>query len=413
MPLDIGKTERILNNILTNAFTLSADHGILTISIKLYPVKHEYESEFENRNQIKYNEYATIEICLKDKTLSEEHVNAIFQPFYHIRESALYTGIGLSLANELAQLQYGSLTATNNDGKDFNFTLQLPVIDSVENLKEIKNEDIHLQHFAQSKPDVTEAVSTVANKSLLSNQVEIQTYETILIIEDNEQIVYLLKTTFESNFNVITAENGKEGVELALKEIPDLIISDIMMPIMEGTQVCSILKKDLRTSHIPIILLTAKTGEKNKIDGYKLGADDYIYKPFSILEIETRVENLLQSRKELRDKFLTEFSVDKKSDVANNNPDQIFLDKAIKIIHANIDRSDFGTQEFVNEVGLSRSVVHNKFKKTTNLSTSEFINTVKIKKAAILLANYKELSVSEVAYKVGFNDPTYFGKSFK
>ncbi|MCG8701292.1 MAG: response regulator, partial [Bacteroidales bacterium] len=262
-------------------------------------------------------------------------------------------------------------------------------------------EEIVAQHEVQLKKG-----------DVVSDNFEANVRDKLLIIEDNKYIVILLAEELGDKYQVMYAMNGRDGLALAQRELPDLIISDIMMPEMEGTDVCKLLKSDMRTSHIPIVLLTSKVGEEHKIKGLALGADDYIYKPFNIEEVKVRVANLLKSRIELRERFATQFQKAEELHVPNESPDEKFLNKAINLVLKNLDNTEFGVGELVTEMGVSRSVVHNKIKSLTNQSTSEFIASIRMKKAAILLLE-KDKTVAEIADMTGYNDATYFGKTFK
>jgi YesN/AraC family two-component response regulator len=233
----------------------------------------------------------------------------------------------------------------------------------------------------------------------------------ILIVEDEADIRSFILEYFELNYQIIEASNGKEGLEMAIRNNPEIIITDVIMPLMDGVEMCQKLKEDIRTSHIPIILLTARSSVENKIEGLETGADAYIEKPFSIDLLEAQVNNLLENRKKLRDKFSQELIL-KPSDITITSVDAIFVQKAMDIVDKHISDPDFGSEEFCKEIGMSRSQLHRKLKALTSQPASEFIRTLRLKRAANLLKD-SQLSVEEISFRVGFNSPAYFTKCFK
>ncbi len=205
--------------------------------------------------------------------------------------------------------------------------------------------------------------------------------------------------------------NGKDGLEKAFTNIPDLIISDVLMPEMNGIELCEKLKTDERTSHIPVILLTSRSSTENKVEGIETGADDYITKPFSVAELQARINNLIIQRKNLRKRYRKEFIFDAK-DIAVTSADEKFLNKAFKIIDEHISDYKFSVEEFAKEIGLSRMQLHRKIHALTDQSANELIRSFRLKKSVRLLAR-KSGNISEVAYEVGFNNPSYFASCFK
>ena len=220
-----------------------------------------------------------------------------------------------------------------------------------------------------------------------------------------------LKTVFEISFKVLTAVNGKIGLELAQSQLPDIIISDLMMPIMDGLQMCRTLKTDINTSHIPVIILTAKSGLENEKIGLETGADEFVLKPFNIEVLQLRVENIVRTKAQWIKKFSNEKSTQSWKELSNKI-DQDFLQKAVKIIKNNIDNPNFSVETFSREIGMSRSSLFNKIKSITGKSTSEFIRNIRLKRAVKLLKS-GTYSITEVVYLSGFMDPKYFRTCFK
>ena len=233
----------------------------------------------------------------------------------------------------------------------------------------------------------------------------------LLIVDDDGELREFIKTNFSTDYIVIEAENGEEGFRMALKNNPDIIISDIMMPVMDGIELCRKLKSDIKTSHIPIILLTAKADVESRIEGLDTGADAYIAKPFTIRLIEAHIHNIIETRKVLRKKFSKELVL-QPSEIAITSPDKDFLQKAINTVEVHMSDTEFSVDSFNKEIGMSRSRMHRKIKALTAQSTSEFIRTIRLKRAASLLEK-SQLSVEEISYAVGFNSTAYFTKCFK
>ncbi|MDP2364844.1 MAG: response regulator, partial [Ignavibacteria bacterium] len=233
----------------------------------------------------------------------------------------------------------------------------------------------------------------------------------ILIVEDSEDVRIYLNEILKDIYHIMTAENGEKGLLTALEKLPDLIISDVMMPRMNGIEFCKKIKSDWKTSHIPVILLTARASSESKIEGLETGADDYITKPFSFTELSVRIKNLLEQRKLLREKFGKDVKY-KPENITPNKADQEFLERAIAIVDKNISEPEFDSEKFANEIFLSRSQLHRKIQSITGQSTGEFIRTIRLKKAAGFILE-KEFSLTQIAFEVGFNSPSHFTKAFK
>lgn len=233
----------------------------------------------------------------------------------------------------------------------------------------------------------------------------------ILIVEDEAEVRTFIRDYLGSGYNIYEAADGRTGFEKSVRYNPDIIISDLIMPVMDGIEMCQKIKSDLRTSHIPVIMLTARSSLENKIEGLATGADAYIEKPFSTDLLETQVINILENRKILRNKFSKELVI-KPSDITITSVDAAFLQKAIEVVEKHISDFDYDSKEFCREIGMSRSQLHRKLKGLTAQSASEFIRTLRLKRAASMLSQ-SHLPVEEVSYRVGFKSPAYFTKCFK
>jgi YesN/AraC family two-component response regulator len=232
----------------------------------------------------------------------------------------------------------------------------------------------------------------------------------LLFVDDHEDMRHYIKSSMEDMYIIHDASNGLEGLEKARQLMPDIIVSDVMMPEMDGMEMCKRIKQDIHTCHLPVILLTAKISEDFTIEGFDAGADDYIAKPFNIRILQSRIKNILELRSQLRERFRKE-GILQPSEVSFTSHDEIFLKNAMDVVERHIGNAEFRVCTFVSEMNMSRSVLYRKFESLTGQSVNEFVRNVRLKRAAQILA-LNELTVSEVSYEVGFNDPQYFSKCF-
>ena len=233
----------------------------------------------------------------------------------------------------------------------------------------------------------------------------------LLIVEDNLDVTLYISSFLESEYRIITAENGEEGWEKASKKFPDLIISDVMMPVMDGFELCKKLKSDKRTSHIPVILLTARADMESKLEGLEFGADDYVTKPFDARELQIRSHNLLEQRRTLKEKFSKTFTLEPQ-EISCSSLDEKFLQRAFEIIENEISNPEFDVEKFSREIGMSRANLYRKLQALTGQSAKEFIQTIRLKRAAQLLQKHAG-NITEIAFDVGFKSPPYFTKCFR
>jgi DNA-binding response OmpR family regulator len=233
----------------------------------------------------------------------------------------------------------------------------------------------------------------------------------ILIVEDNPDVTSYITSFMENEYRILTAENGKEGLKIAIDKYPDLIISDVMMPVMDGYELCQKIKSDERISHIPIILLTAKADLDSKVEGLEFGADDYVTKPFEARELLIRSKNLIEQRNKLRERFSLLTNL-KPEDIAASSMDEQFLRLLLAVFEDHIEESDFTTEDLAREIGLSRMHLNRKIKSLTNLATHDFLRTIRLQRAARMLKKASG-TVSEIAYRVGFNNLSHFARAFR
>ncbi|MFB6320738.1 two-component regulator propeller domain-containing protein [Saccharicrinis sp. FJH54] len=395
---DPDKIEKILNNLLSNAFKFTEQGGTISVNLSLI-----FDSEEEFNSEDKEKQY--IEISVKDtgKGITNKNINKIFMRFFQSNDgedSNSGTGIGLALVKELVNLHKGKIFVSSKTGKGTKFTFRIPYVQNLSYKtadSDLSNEDQDEEHSAQSME------TGVKTEDILSR--------IMLVVEDNADVRKFISSHFNSQYNIIEARNGKDGYEKAIENIPDIIVSDIIMPQMDGYELCKKIKTDERTSHIPVLLLTAMHSKEHELKGLTLGADDYITKPFDINVLQAKVENMLSIRESLREKY-TETIVLEPTNIELSSPDERFLQKAIKIVEENISDSDLDIEKFSEQVGVSRMQLYRKLNALTNMTVKEFIRHIRLKRASQLLIQQK-LNVSEIAYEVGFKDLSHFRKCFK
>lgn len=393
--LDQPKIEEVIINLLSNAFKYTPDGGEVSVDL----------AEQEDQG----NRYLSIRVADSGTGIPEEELEHIFDRFYQASnadaQDVTGTGIGLALIKELVELHKGSVKVQSEVGKGSIFEVLLPL--GKEHLKEEEIVGIS-QSTKTPKEAIVPAPSPMASVEdrELSDNLPI-----VLLIEDNTDLRLYIREILNESYNVLLAKDGKEGVDMAFKQIPDIVLSDLMMPKMDGLQVCKILKEDMCTSHIPIILLTAKSSKEDKIEGLKSLADDYLTKPFDTEELLTRLQNLIDNRKKMQAHFsMGDMLLPKK--IQMNSMNTIFMEKVTEHLETEISNSLFGVEELAYSVGLSRSQLFRKVKAITNLTPNEFIRSFRLHRAMDLLKQ-QSASVSEVAYETGFQNPSYFSKCFQ
>jgi signal transduction histidine kinase/DNA-binding response OmpR family regulator len=391
---DADKIEKIVYNLLSNAFKFTDDGGKIELTLEVL----NRATSISKSIQIKVSDNGI--------GIPEESINKVFERFYQVESPNQVgkggTGIGLSLVKELVDIHGGNISIhsiernrSENSACGTTFTVILP-LDIRKNIEEsTKTEDY-------SVPTMAEVMEIEPSENPIN--------PLILVVEDNADLRAFISSILNINFRIIEAENGITGLKAALDHNPDLIISDIMMPGMQGTELCRMLKNDERTSHIPVILLTALSSIEQKIQGFELGADDYITKPFNGEMLKTRIANLIDNRRLIRERFSKRIAVEPK-DIAITSVDEKFIARGIDVIERHMDDSLFDVEVFTKEMNVSRTLLHTKLKALTGLSATEFIKSLRLKRAAKLLSE-GQLSVSEVSVMVGFNSRNYFTKCF-
>ncbi|MBD8488255.1 response regulator [Echinicola sp. CAU 1574] len=394
---DADKVEKIITNLVSNAIKNTPEFGEINMKVSMIPSKDGHEE--------------SIRIELEDNGIgiSEQERNKIFLPFYQAKDnkdSSSGSGIGLALVNSLTKYLGGSIEAENMKDEGMRFTILLPI-----NIK-AKDQESYKKVVGNKSLSIDEGLFEINEneRGEMALEEEDQVVFDLMIVEDNEEMRKFLVDYFSQYYKVISAKNGLSALDKINKNVPDVIISDVVMPEMGGVELCKIIKGNIDTSHVPFILLTAKSTFENKIEGLGIGADAYLPKPFNLQELRLIVKNILESRNSLKQHFLKFGSIDNYEKPVNNK-DHEFLKKLIEIVNQNLEDPSFNITSFSKEAGVSRTLLHMKLKKLVNLSATEFVKAIRLKEATVLLLEGR--NVSEVAYAVGFSDPNYFSRTFK
>ncbi|RDK83465.1 two-component regulator propeller domain-containing protein [Marinirhabdus gelatinilytica] len=367
--------EKTATNLVHNALKYSPKNASVTIDAK------------------KEQNWFILSVTNNKGELAVFEINQLFNRFYQSDEASEGIGVGLALVKELVSLHKGNIIAHTDGGNNIQFTVTIPIVKEAFNEDEIifKEPVFHVEK--QSKVDKND-----------------EDRPTLLVVEDNDEVRTYISSVFLENYRILEAENGEEGILKAQEHMPDLIISDIRMPIKSGIVLCNTIKTNELTSHIPIILLTAKVGKKHEIEGLKTGADAYITKPFSIEKLRIRVEKLIQQREKIKEHFSKTFSID--PDLAITSTETEFLNRIQQVLDTHITDPELTSEKFANLMLVSRTQLHRKLKSIVGMSTTEFIRSQRLKIASRLLQQ-KDVPISEIAYQIGFNSPSYFNKCFK
>ncbi|MFV0593982.1 MAG: two-component regulator propeller domain-containing protein [Draconibacterium sp.] len=392
MSFDPDKIEKILNNLLSNAFKFTEAGGSISVNLSLI-----FDSEHDDFSATG-DEKQFIEISIKDtgKGISNSNLEKIFMRFFQSEESEQNSGagIGLALVKELVQLHKGNIYVTSKPGKGAKFTIRIPYkMVATETKTETKQEALHEPGNEMQKQETS--------------------YNTrvMLIVDDNADVRQFIRSHFNTFYKIFEAANGDEGWKLAVEQIPDIVVSDIIMPKTDGYELCLRIKNDERTSHIPVLLLTAMHSKEHELKGLTTGADDYITKPFDLSVLQAKVDNMLSMRDLLKEKY-TSTMVLEPTNVVLSSPDERFLQKVIDVVEENIADSELDIENFALKVGVSRMQLYRKLHALTNMTVKEFIRNIRLKRATQLLEQ-QQLNISEIAYAVGFKDLSHFRKCFK
>jgi DNA-binding response OmpR family regulator/anti-sigma regulatory factor (Ser/Thr protein kinase) len=381
---DREKLDQIVYNLLSNAFKFSDDGERVGL-----------ESRFEKGKLI-------IRVSDTGRGIPEEKLEHIFDRFYQVDASSTKeqagSGIGLSLSRDLVELMDGTITVASEEGKGTEFEMHIPI----ERIKTPLAPSADAEEMPLSAPVGTYDLTEHDTRNLPE----------VLLVEDNTDMRQFIKDILVSSYRVIEAQNGEEGLRKAIANTPELIITDLMMPKMDGITLCSELKTQLVTSHIPIVMLTARAGTESKIEGLETGADDYIVKPFEARELSARVKNLIAQRQRLREHYRDNQNHIDPSKVTTTSLDQRFLEQVLRLLEERHGDPAFGVADMQQALSLSKTQLNRKLKALTGESPGQLLRNFRLKRAAQLLSQEAD-TVSQIAYQVGFTNLSYFAKCFK
>lgn len=395
---DADIIEKIVSNLLSNAFKFTPEKGRIKVKACLIGT--------QGNNQM-------VEIIFSDNGIGipEANLPFIFDRFYQVDSSSKRefegSGIGLAFVRELVNVHKGNIYAKSRLGIGTTFSVRLPV-----------GKDHYLPGQILSQPNASETRGHIRSKLVFSTHAG-RNYPTmsktglplVLVVEDHAEVRHFISDCLSKHFRVKEAKNSSEGLRFANEMIPDLIVSDIMMPVMDGFELCKKLKLDVKTSHIPVILLTARAEDSEKLRGYEAGADDYLIKPFNPSELLTRSINLVENRHLMREKF-SKSAIIKPGEITVTPRDRVFIEKIMDIMEKNMGNHQFSVNHLALETGMSQSQLHRKLKALINLTANHFIRSLRMHRAKELLeANAG--NVAEIAYMVGYEDPGYFSRTYK
>lgn len=404
--VDLHNFDKVLMNILSNAFKYTPEDGEIQVSLTV-------GRDASRKDELR--EFFEIAVTDTGIGIDRNKIERIFERFYQIdndvTKSNFGTGIGLHLSRLLVQLHHGSIYAENRtDVSGSRFVIRIPL--GAAHLRADELEEVNPAKVIH--PQIINLEEELVNDTSESTSGKRGNRQLILVVEDDEEIRSYLKSELSDDYKVVTCCNGKEAYDLILKGTFDLVISDIMMPEMDGMALCRKLKQNTNVNHIPIILLTAKSQTEDTLEGMEIGADAYMVKPFNTELLKSTIANLINNRRLLRNKFSgAQQQEDKMDKISMKSNDEILMAKIMKIVNEHLSDSELSVEMLASEVGLSRVHMHRKLKELTNLSTRDFIKNIRLQQAASLFAQDKKLTISEVAYAVGFVNLSHFSNSFK
>lgn len=409
---DPDKFEKIITNLLSNAFKFTRE-GEIKLSVKVLGSLQKKLTPGQNSNNF-------VEIAVMDSGagIPQEYLNSIFDHFYQVahQSNSEGTGIGLSLTKELVELHKGKIFVESVEGKGSIFKVLLLLGRDHLKAAEIDESDgsiVVTNKTIEGLEEVVPAGFTTPSSEHSSGDRNTEDLPRILIVEDNTDMRTYIRQSLEGHYQIFESSDGKDGIKKGMEVIPDLIISDVMMPGVDGVTLCKTVKNNIYTSHVPVILLTAKADLESKIEGLETGADEYLSKPFNSYELQVRARNLIRSREILRQRFTeSKKLVLEPKEISITSLDEKFLKNVLHVIEKNIEDSEFRVETLGKELEMDSMAVYRKIKALTGQTAVEFIRTIRLKRAAQLLKQ-KKLTVAEVTYNVGFNDLQYFRTCFK
>lgn len=407
--------ETILANLLSNAIKFTGEKGKVNLKLDWIGPDSGDERLKINKGRFKFGFF---EILVQDDGpgISKEDEPNIFKRFYRSSEKMNNTtgsGIGLSLTKDFTELHHGVIKVESSEGKGALFRICIPSEISAYNVNMNEISELSIDEYLENKKDTMLGtdVEKEESTSKQASTVEIPEKPTILIVEDSVELRQYIADNLLNSYIVLEAENGQQAFDIAVEHNPNVIVSDIMMPVMDGFELCKKIKTNEQTSHIPVLLLTSLSDNMNKKEGLETGADEYVTKPFDIKILALRLHNLIESRALLKKKFSNEITLGPK-DITITPIDEVFLNDTMEVIENNMSNPEFTVNDLVREVGVSRSLFYVKIKELTGQPAKEFIKSMRLKRAAQYISS-NQYNISEVAFMVGFKDPRYFSKCFE
>ena len=397
--IDTDKLDKIIYNLLSNAAKYTKE-GEVTLQAW---TSHKYDSIY-------------IKVRDTGSGIPKEKMKNLFQRFYdgeYRRHKTIGTGLGLALTNDLVRLHKGTISCESEVGHGTTFTLKIPI--TKESFRSDQIDEQHEVNFTIPNEVISEITSAMpdTNVEMHPNDLLVDDAYRILVAEDNPELLMLMQHMLKKNYRVLVAKNGKEALKIVHKTPLDLIVSDVMMPEMDGFELTQKVKEDPNYSHLPVILLTANNQVEEQEKALKIGADEYLTKPFRLGELKLRIDNIIENRRRMLQDFAIKMDdIDDQQEIVLT-PEQIFLEKALNCIHEHLDDSSYDRDAFAADMGASSSTLYNKLRTITGMNVNAFIRDVRMKEARRLAEKDPSMRISDLAYKVGFQDPKYFSTCFK
>lgn len=409
--IDTDKLDKIIYNLLSNAAKYTPEDGQVTLEVQTN----------------KTYDHIIIRVSDNGIGIPQDKQKRLFRRYYdgdYRRFQAMGTGLGLALTRELVYLHHGNITCESEEGKGTAFTVMLPIHKEAFSASQI--DELHKVDLNQPKSAILDIAqrmrkeeTAVPTPAPQHEMLDDDSYK-LLVTEDNVELLMLMQQLLGQKYRVLTASNGQEALEIVQHEELDLIISDVMMPLMNGYELTRRVKGDPNTSHLPVILLTAKTQEEDHEKALRIGADDYITKPFRLGDLELRINNIIENRKRIQHEFKQQTAEETQqraetaaAQASEPTADELFLKRALDCVYQHLADADYDREAFAQDMGASASTLYNKLRAITGLNVSNFIRNIRMKEAQRLAQMQPDIRVSDLAYKVGFQDPKYFSTCFK
>ena len=402
--IDTDKLDKIIYNLLSNAAKYTqGDNGKVTLQV--------------NTNKT----YDHIIIKVRDNGIGipADKMKKLFHRFYdgdYRRLQTFGTGLGLALTRDLVYLHNGNITCDSQEGRGTTFTVTLPINKEAFSTSQI--DENHKIEFNMARSVILDIASRIkkenTEETAQAKPVDEDAYK-LLVVEDNLELLMLMNQLLGTKYHVKTATNGKEALEIIHQEELDIIISDVMMPVMDGIELTRQVKGDPNYQHLPVILLTAKTQDEDRDEALQIGADSYVTKPFKLKDLELRINNIVENRNRVKEEFINRIGDPQPQLQPDAAPtaDELFLKRAVDCVYAHLSDSEYDRDTFAADMGASASTLYNKLRALTGLSVSNFIRDIRMKEAMHIAQRQPDIRISDLAYKVGFKDPKYFSTCFK